>query len=72
MATPEAQLLVDASEDDAAARYDRRREFARDLADAVRRADVLSRLELTLRHSPGFNQTSIRHGSGRIEREGAA
>jgi len=49
MAPQQIQALADASEADAAARYLRRQRFLEVVADAVRRADALTRLESALR-----------------------
>ena len=51
MAPEEIQALVDAGESDAAKRYQRRRELAALVSDAVRRADAMTRLETALRLS---------------------
>lgn len=40
--------LADREEDDAVARYLRRRRFAADIVDAAKRADAVMRLELAL------------------------
>jgi len=48
MAPEELQTLVDATEADATQRYRRRQRFGALVADAVRRADALSRLEIEL------------------------
>jgi hypothetical protein len=53
VATVEEQVLVDATENDAAARYDKRREFASLVADATKRAEAMKRLELTLHYRSG-------------------
>jgi hypothetical protein len=50
VATVEEQVLVDATENDAAARYDKRREFASLVAEAARHAEAMKRLELTLHY----------------------
>lgn len=50
MATVEEQVLVDATENDAAARYNKRREFASLVAEATKRAEAMKRLELTLHY----------------------
>lgn len=48
MAPNDAQRLADASEQDNARRWEQRHEFLVVVADAVRRADALRRLELSL------------------------
>ena len=48
----EPQLLADASEADTAARYARQQELAQLVAEAFRRAEAMSRLELSLRYGP--------------------
>lgn len=49
MAPEEIQALADASEADAAACYQRRQRFNAQLAEAIRRADAMTRLETALR-----------------------
>ncbi len=49
MATTDAQTLADASEDDAARRYLREQRLATLVAEAMRRADAMSRLDASLR-----------------------
>jgi hypothetical protein len=49
MAAPDAQTLADASENDAAQRYLREQRLATIVAEAMRRADAMSRLDATLR-----------------------
>ena len=48
MAAEDGQRLADASEQDNAQRWKQRRNFLVEVADAVRRADSLRRLELSL------------------------
>jgi hypothetical protein len=48
MAPEEIQVLADAKEADAAARYRRRQQFSVLVADAVRRAEAMTRLEIQL------------------------
>ena len=48
MAARDLQRLADASETDAALRYQRGRRIAAVVSDAVRRADAMSRLDATL------------------------
>jgi hypothetical protein len=45
----DAQTVADASEDDAAQRYQRERRLAPIVAEAIRRADAMSRLDASLR-----------------------
>ena len=52
MAPEEVQVLVDASEDNAAARYERQRELAAIVSDAIQHADAMSRLDASLRYAP--------------------
>jgi hypothetical protein len=49
MAARELQRLADASENDAAQRYMRSQVLASVVADAIRRADAMSRLDASLR-----------------------
>lgn len=51
MAAVELQFEADASENDASDRYIRRQRLAVFLADAVRQADAMLRLEASLRNS---------------------
>ena len=48
MAPEEIQVLADAKEADAAARYRRRQQFSVVIADAIRRAEAMTRLEIQL------------------------
>src|SRR5258706_10958014 len=48
MAPEEIQVLADAKEADAAARYRRRQQFSALVADAIRRAEAMTRLEIQL------------------------
>jgi hypothetical protein len=48
MAPEEIQVLADAKEADAAARYQRRQQFGAVIAEAVRRAEAMTRLEIQL------------------------
>jgi|SRR5579884_392740 len=48
MAPEEIQVLADAKEADAAARYRRRQQFSALVADAIRRAEAMTRLEIEL------------------------
>ena len=48
MAAPDVQGLADASENDAAQRYLRERRLATIVAEAMRRADAMSRLDASL------------------------
>jgi hypothetical protein len=48
MAPEEIQVLADAKEADAAARYQRRQQFQALVAEAIRRAEAMTRLELEL------------------------
>jgi hypothetical protein len=50
VSTVEEQVLVDANENDATARYDKRREFASLVAEAAKHAEAMKRLELTLHY----------------------
>jgi hypothetical protein len=49
MAAADAQTLADASENDAAQRYLREQRLATIVAEAMRRADAMSRLDASLR-----------------------
>jgi hypothetical protein len=49
MAATDAQTLADASENDAAQRYLREQRLATVVAEAMRRADAMSRLDASLR-----------------------
>jgi hypothetical protein len=49
MPAADAQTLADASEDDAAQRYLREQRLATVVAEAMRRADAMSRLDASLR-----------------------
>jgi hypothetical protein len=48
MAPEEIQVLADAKEADAAARYRRHQQFSALVADAIRRAEAMTRLEIQL------------------------
>ncbi len=48
MAPPDEQRLADASENDAAQRYLREQRLATMVAEAMRRADAMSRLDASL------------------------
>jgi hypothetical protein len=61
MAPEEIQALADADEADAAARYERRQEFGELLADAIRRAEAMTRLECALRLPPTPPADQIAH-----------
>jgi hypothetical protein len=49
MAATDVQTLADASENDAAERYVREQRLATIVAEAMRRADAMSRLDASLR-----------------------
>jgi hypothetical protein len=51
MAPEEIQVLADAKEADAAARYQRRQQFHALVAEAVRRAEAMTRLEIELQRA---------------------
>jgi hypothetical protein len=48
MAPEEIQVLADAEEADAAARYRRHQQFSALVAEAIRRAEAMTRLEIQL------------------------
>ncbi|HEV7679691.1 MAG TPA: hypothetical protein VGQ42_14085 [Candidatus Dormibacteraeota bacterium] len=52
MAPEEIQVLADAKEADATARYRRRQQFTALVADAIRRAEAMTRLEIELTRVP--------------------
>jgi hypothetical protein len=49
VAPEEIQVLVDAKEADATARYQRRQQFNALVAEAIRHAEAMTRLEIQLR-----------------------
>jgi len=51
MAPEEIQVLADAKEADAAARYQRRQQFHALVAEAIRRAEAMTRLEIQLQRA---------------------